>query len=230
MSLSEKELKYAVPQHSFPSVLLSLNSQLERDSSFESVYVHSLYFDTDNYDFAMEKAASDFYKNKVRVRFYSSKRDPYLSTPNEYYLELKSKEGSKRVKHRERIDCSNSSFFDIIKETNFITFINNKIKVIAPHLALNLKPQFFLSYKRERFTDTFSGSRIALDHDIIAKKWLYNNHHMINEYALEKNVLEVKGKSDQLPVNLNHLSYFDVRVDAFSKYYQCFIGLTGYDQ
>ena len=68
------------------------------DGQYSANIISSIYFDTVNHDFAMEKAASDYLKTKIRVRWYADSEGS--GEIGKCFLEVKRKIGSTRLKQR----------------------------------------------------------------------------------------------------------------------------------
>lgn len=228
---AERELKYSVPNRSLGNVKQLLSSLCLKDCQHDTRYVHSLYFDSENFEFAMEKAASDYLKRKIRIRFYSKSDNILHHSGSPCYLEVKDKLGSTREKKRKVLDgvdnqiLSNGgmSFIDQLVEPELIS--------LGYRFTQKIRPAFFISYKRDRYTDLFTGARIALDYQIAAQVVPeYSMGLVRSNYSLKQNVLEIKSTAKALPHNLRLLSNLDVKKYAFSKYYLCYQGLSGYEQ
>lgn len=226
--MSERELKFIVARENAISVEAALAWSFLEDSEHPYNYVNSLYFDTDNFDFAMDKASSDYNKSKVRVRWYTSKRG---DVADKCFLEVKNKVGSTRNKSRQELNLDSNSFFDAVHSGTFNTLLRDHLCKNAPALLrLDLKPQFIVSYKRNRYFDKFSRSRIALDTDISSQVFKMNRQYIKSSTVLPNSVLEVKGNKNSLPYSLRHITKRNISKFAFSKYFLCFVDLTGYSQ
>jgi len=228
---AERELKFNVPDRSLGNLKQILYGLCTKDDLYETTFVHSLYFDTSDFDFAMEKAASDYLKSKIRIRFYSSSADPLVSLDSKCYFEVKNKIGSVRDKQRITLDIKSYQLFQEQGFKDIQSLVDAKINELGCDVPGKVSPAFFVSYRRSRFKDLFSGSRIALDSDIVARATPQNKLGLANrEFCLDMNVLEVKGTGKALPFNLRILTALDIKKFAFSKYYLCFQGLSNYQQ
>ena len=217
---AERELKYNVPNRSLGHVKQILAGLCKEDDSYQTTFVHSLYFDTSDFDFAMEKAASDYLKRKIRVRFYSSSGNPFDSSESTCYFEIKNKVGSVRDKHRVALDDTFLGFFQKQGLRGIEALADAKLNELGYHVPVKVRPVFFISYRRSRFKDLFSGARIAVDSDIVARSIPQNSLGLVHsEYSLNKSVLEVKGTGKVLPYNLRLLAALDIQKFAFSKFF-----------
>lgn len=228
-----RELKFTLPRKAKSSLLASLGFKCTSDKEHASNTIHSLYFDTDDYLLAMEKASSDYCKTKVRIRWYTTKDKPHA---DKCWLEIKHKLGSTRNKIRVVINQPPESIINELRKGNnsrqsIATLIKTKIHEHCPKLVeLKLKPVFCVSYNRHRFYDPFSASRIACDSDISAEAFQDKASLCSSRVSLDQIILEVKGSEETLPTVLRSFSHQGLKKAAFSKYYECFVKLTGYEQ
>lgn len=218
----ESELKFSYNKEFNRQVIQKLNVICLKDKEFSKNQVNSIYFDTPGQDLLMEKASSDFLKTKLRVRWYSE------NSQNLYFLELKHKIGSSRVKHRETISIEDKgNIFDYLNGSEFKKIKTKFINTHSPDLCgALLFPFILVSYDRERFIDKFNQYRISVDTNISAIS--INNKHKIK---LESSILEIKGKAlHSLPINLRQLMTYNLKKAAFSKYYESCVQLNHYIQ
>lgn len=226
--MSERELKFTFPNHAKNSLLNSLSSSCIKDGEYELNTVHSLYFDTHDFLFAMEKASSDYNKSKVRIRWYTSENSTEAS---QCHLEFKNKIGSTRRKIRIEIAKNPEELFIGLKSGTILDIIQKHIAQNCPELlALKLRPVFSISYNRHRFLEQFSDSRIACDTNILARPFNLDKSFIVGQARLDAVLLEVKGHEQELPKALRKLAHKGLKKAAFSKYYECFCLLTDYQQ
>ncbi len=140
-----------------------INAQLIRvckiDSQYQTTCVNSVYFDTPTWHFAMDKAASDYLKTKVRVRWYSTQANKNQAGPR--FLEIKHKIGSRRTKHRTKLSTEFDNFHDGHFTTIQLSQIREQVVAMEPTLQhYKLVPALYVSYHRQRFVEPFSNTRI----------------------------------------------------------------------
>jgi len=234
--MADRELKYVCSPWSDRLVLSSLESRCQWDSEYRSNHVNSIYFDTFNWAFADEKAASDYLKTKVRIRWYESGvsnsgdgvSDNDARSP--CYLEIKRKIGSTRQKARLKLGISSAELKARLDSSSGIADVRQQITNLAPDLGnTELIPRIHVRYLRHRYTEPGSGARIAFDSDITGTVVALAGAERFTA-RLQQSVLEVKGDEEDLPANLRFLHAPYLRKAAFSKYYECYCWLTRYEQ
>ena len=87
------------------------------------------------------------------------------------------------------------------------------------------RPVFVVSYRRSRFVDPRTGTRIALDQDIHAPRHALACPGADCCRTLPWAVIETKGSLAVLPPFLAPLVPMGLRPDAFSKYLHCYLSL-----
>lgn len=226
----ENELKFTFPNRTKASVLAQLKKRCAVDSRFPEGRVNSIYFDTREWDFAMDKASSDYLKCKVRVRWYEIENGQ--NSAQSIFLEIKQKVGKKRLKDREPIPIGSENISNSINSVLFRKQLRDFIAKSNPVLlGKELKPALKISYTRNRFIDEQSGARISLDSDIVATTVSIDS--LTPEYRkieLAEAVLEVKGELSFLPPTLRTLVVSGFKLAAYSKYYEAFLKLSEYSQ
>ena len=216
--------------HAAKRVLASLKNVCRPDLNFYHGRVNSIYFDTHDWVFAMEKASSDYLKSKVRIRWYNYTQQNQARTST-CFLELKRKIGSKREKVRKPFDVDPQNIAYLLKSPARIDAVQQFLHRYAPEFAgYDLKPKFRISYTRHRFVEPITNTRIALDTNIEAKIVSSDSEYHRSIIKLDRTVLEVKGHEDELPIALRYLDAPNIHKEAFSKYFLCFQALTHYEQ
>lgn len=216
----EYETKYVIPNNNAYQVIKWLRSTCEKDATYPEGTVSSIYYDTKDWKFISEKINSDFLKTKIRIRWYSD-----IDNEIQYddsFAEIKYKIGSQREKVRIKTPFSGKLLNTIDLENSMLLQIPGLLRGKGVHIRRNLHPIFHIRYKRLRFIDMYSGSRICLDYDISAPRV---NGYMIprmNPFKLNLTVFEVKGNIQNLPVSLKPLILFGCIKESFSKYQACY--------
>lgn len=231
MSKKESELKFTCEAYHSQFIQRGVESVCIADSNFQKNIVSSVYFDTDDWFFAMEKASSDFLKTKMRLRWYQDNEDPNLSAPTKCFLEFKRKIGSKRTKNRVEMPFSGNQVLESLQDVGYLALIQQCIAEHAPDLlGYSLEPKFVVRYSRNRYFEPFSNTRVSFDTNIrafsVGSSYAYLSSHIV----LDESVLEVKGNCDDLPIALRTFHAGNLKKAAFSKYYESFKLLTGYQQ
>ena len=211
----ERELKFTFPAARAHVVRRRLESTCRRDRDFPAAIVWTVYYDTPALVSLGEKINSDFLKRKIRVRWYSDV-DGRVSGPA--FVEAKARVGTRRLKTRERLPVRAEEVAQwSLQDARFLSFPS----LLRDHGVLRHEswlPVMRIRYRRDRFIEPLSQSRVSLDSDIAAVEVnprLFSNGDLS---PLPRAVLEVKGLGDRLPAALQPLLQFDLRKRSFSKF------------
>jgi hypothetical protein len=101
--------------------------------------------------------------------------------------------------------------------------------LLRPHGILHQEswiPLMLLRYRRDRFLEPISRSRISLDTDIVAVAVNRRALSAIDHSPLGTAVLEVKGSGDRLPPALQPMLALGFRKRAFSKFLAVYAHMT----
>jgi len=231
MGIKESELKFVCAGHFLPIIQQGVESVCQADDSFQENQINSVYFDTHDWLFAMEKASSDFLKTKIRLRWYRSTRKEDANKASPCFLEFKNKIGSKREKARIEMPFTGEQVLDSIQSNEVQDLIDSHIQHHVPLFANHqISPKFIVQYKRNRYFEPFTRTRISLDREIQGHSVDNSAIFSASSTKLDDLVLEVKGDCEDLPVPLRRVGNGMLKKAAFSKYYECFKLLSGYDQ
>ena len=231
MEKQESELKFTFESSVAASIKYGVESVCIADEAFSENVISSVYFDTSDWVFAMDKASSDYLKTKVRLRWYRDERANRESTSSKCFLEFKRKIGSKRTKKRVLMPFDGEEAISRLQEGGCMDMIRGHISENAPDLVgFFIEPKFVVRYKRSRYYEPFSDTRISFDTDIHAFSVGRNFAQFSADIILNESVLEVKGVCDDMPQALRSFHAGRLRKAAFSKYYESFKLLTGYEQ
>jgi hypothetical protein len=83
-----------------------------------------------------------------------------------------------------------------------------------------------IRYRRDRFVDPLTQSRVSLDAEIVAISANRRYVPRIDPSPLTTAVLEVKGASEQLPATLRSLLPLGIRKSSFSKLHMLYAHVT----
>jgi len=213
------ELKYITFNHHAPFLVKYLSATCPKDSEFSAGIISSIYFDTHQLFAANEKVNSDFFKSKVRLRWYQTIDNGEFSEKS--YLEIKMKIGARREKirheyHRSGKEMSETDFSKI----NLIDILKDMDQDVLSDYFSYI-PIIQINYKRYRFIDPLTQSRICIDHDINISRVNQNIFNPISNNQLKYCVFECKGPQEVLPSSLSYLRKYGLQKNAFSKYYHC---------
>ncbi len=175
--------------------------------------VTSCYYDTLQMDEYFASFDGDFEKNKVRLRWYDSVPSGGEAVA---FVELKSKQGMETVKQRAALAVparalAHGDFAAALpRET-----LTRLLLSFGYRPPLDLQPVAVVTYHRYRFVERHSQMTLSLDSDVRA--WLADGQHW-PAVTLEGAVLELKGRTFELPSVLRGLGRFGRVWSAFSKY------------
>ncbi len=191
------------------------------DIEYPQEQINSLYFDTAALDQHTKSLSGDFRKDKVRIRWYHEAEPEGGMCP--VFLELKTREGFASYKQRLRLlvpaqNLRLARLGDGIVPKTLLADTIAKFGYIPPE---PLQPVIRICYWRYRFREILTGARVSLDchirSTIIARGLGYRG----SEVELSGGVIEVKGRSMELPATLKHLKLLDIDWSRFSKYSTC---------
>ncbi len=221
----EHELKFRLPSRHSHAALTYLSSLCRRDPKYPSNVVSSIYYDTPGLDLLGEKSESHHFKIKVRLRWYQDAAGNAASEAS--FLELKYRYGSRRKKLR--VQAPLAARWLAGTRLDHPSLRDAPLLLASLQLAppRGLHPMLVVRYRRHRFVDPPSGSRICLDTDVRPTRVNARRVHRRNPAPLADAVLEVKNPNGELPGRLGPLLRTGVRLDSFSKYGACFESVLG---
>jgi hypothetical protein len=181
-------------------LLLWLRSLCQVDRQFPAAIVHSIYFDTRDWQLLRDKVESNFIKLKVRLRWYS---DPTTGTSSQSaFLEVKRRVGSQREKRRLLFPFSGPE----LSRHGCNLEVGRVVQELLPQLGMTLPrglfPAFEVRYHRRRFVDPVTQSRMCVDSDICVPIVYPTRAHDILHLPLDRVVMELKGPTAELPRHL----------------------------
>ena len=216
----ESELKFIVANNELPPALNIIKALCKKDEEHPIAIISSIYYDTLSFDSLNEKINSDYYKSKIRLRWYQDYKTKNFSKLA--YAEAKFRIGAKREKYRTPSTLKpqnlNSMSLDNPSLNTTVTALREKGILINKPIF----PTLLIQYTRQRFIDPVSGSRISIDNQIKTSRWNTTMLPSASIANLQNTVIEVKGNETQLPTSLQILTQFGVRKSSFSKYLSCY--------
>jgi hypothetical protein len=211
----ERELKFIVPGSRSELARRWLELICTRDLQFPAAVVWTIYYDTPGLSSLGEKINSDYLKRKIRVRWYS---DLEGRAAGPAFIEAKVRVGNRRSKVRARLPVSADELAEWdLQDPRLRAF---------PALLWNegiltdglWQPVLLVRYRRDRFIEPVSRSRVSLDTDIAGVAANPTLLSAVDHTSIALAVLEVKGDSDQLPQALRPLLQLGWRKSSFSKF------------
>jgi len=150
--------------------------------------------------------------------------DPNNSTPDRNaYLEIKRKRNGGRMKERREVSVDPSTLRgDVLADQHKRVALRALLESEVPDYAggADLRPVVLITYRRRRFIDPSTGSRISIDTDITCVS--INDAVLLGHapVCLGNGVLEVKGITRSRPLVLEPIGSA-LAESAFSKYTRC---------
>jgi hypothetical protein len=216
----ERELKFTAPVSALAALRVSVASACRSDADFPHGIVWSLYFDTIGLQFLREKIDSDYFKTKVRVRWYADPDTPRSGGPA--VIEIKRRQGDRRQKDRIPLGVSGTDLLMSEFAHAALLDLAGRLRADGVHLPVPLVPIMTIRYERHRFIEPASGSRVALDSDIRVVAVNPRALRPARPTSLPLGVLEVKGPGTSLPPALHSTTALGARRRSFSKYWACY--------
>lgn len=191
-----------------------------RDGEFPSELINSLYFDTADLEQHNDSLSGNLVKNKVRIRWYGE--DKHIREKEAIFIELKSRRGFSSTKQRLKLEVPSENLrlprlgHGIIPRS-FLMDTLARFGYFPPPIL----PVIKISYWRYRFRELLSGQHVALDTNIRSTMILPGEGNGEKELELPGSVIEIKGRSIELPLSLKYLGVLDIDWSRFSKYSTC---------
>ena len=196
-----------------------LSSLCQPDCKFPRANVHSIYFDTRDWKLLGDKLDSNFIKLKVRLRWYSNPENG--NCDRAVFLEIKRRVGSQREKRRLLFPLPAHELIQRGCDSEVERLVHALLPILGFTLPRGLFGAFQVRYHRYRFLDPTTCSRISVDSEIVAPAVYRSRASRIFKPPMDRVVLEVKGSSVDLPVNLRRLARIGIRKSSFSKFANC---------
>ena len=215
----QRELKYVFSNHRARIFRDWLDVRCRPDPQFAAGRIFSVYFDTPGSTLLDEKINSDYLKTKVRLRWYG---DWTSGRPaGNVFLEVKRRFGSTRKKFRQLLDWPAAEAAGRELSDPRLLEVNRLVAAAGFCFSGPLRPVVGIEYRRRRYLEPATGTRICLDHDIAA----FRTHPALGPAGrrppIADGVFEVKGTVERLPDTLAPLIALGCRRQSFSKFQRC---------
>lgn len=190
-------------------------------SEYPSEQINSLYFDTADLDQYERSASGDFQKDKVRIRWYGE--DKNLNRMQTIFLELKSRRGFTSTKQRLKLQvpAENLALDNLGKGIVPRTLLMETLVRFGYFPPEILLPVIKISYWRYRFSEIMTEQRLSLDCHIHSTMIIPGSGNGERELELPGAVIEIKGRTMELPATLRRARMLDMDWTRFSKYSAC---------
>lgn len=217
MGSLQRELKYVFPNDRAGILREWLGLRCAVDPGFPAGRVAGIYFDAPDGRYLGEKINSDYLKTKIRLRWYG---DWSTGMPQGFaFLEVKQRTGSTRQKARRALDWRAEELEKMRPGDSRFAAISGWVAEMGFRASSDLTPMVCLEYRRSRYVEPITGTRICLDQDI-APIWMRGTGP-IRRTPIGEGVFEVKGTVDRLPASLLPMIEMGCRLQSFSKYERC---------
>lgn len=212
----ERELKFVLPAARGLLARSLVETVCRPDPEYPAATLSTIYFDTADLRLLGEKVDSDYLKTKVRLRWYApiGGEDDLARA----FLEIKLRIGDRRQKVRVRTPLTAAILKDLSFDRPEFDEVLELARPFGIPLPGRLLPVLLIRYDRYRFVEPMSSSRISIDMNIGAPR---GHHRLVRDAApvmLQHAVVEVKGRSTELPRVLHPLIRAGARRGSSSKY------------
>lgn len=215
------ERKFYIAPQKVESAYGLLRVLCRPDRAYPAEQINSLYFDTDGFDQYERSLAGDFIKNKVRLRWYGAGAEQNMMQT--IFVELKSREGFASTKQRLEMRVPVKKLYPAYIREGIVpkTLLCDTLARFGYFPLEPIYPIVRISYWRYRFREILTGISLALDCRIRSTMAVNNAGNGERELELSGAVLEIKGKSMEIPVSLRQLKLLEIDWSRFSKYSAC---------
>jgi hypothetical protein len=214
-SAGERELKFTLPAALAHLARRRLESACRRDPEFPAAVVWTIYYDTPALASLGEKVNSDYLKRKIRVRWYSD-LEGCASGPA--FVEAKFRMGTRRSKVRARLPYPADEIAGWDLQDPRLLSVPLLLREQGVLHQASWQPMMLIRYRRDRFIEPLTDSRVSLDADISGAAANPRFLSAPNLSPLATAVLEVKGDGDELPAALRPLLALGMHKRSFSKF------------
>ena len=181
---------------------------------FNKRRINSIYYDTKNYQFAIDNLEGLSNRQKIRIRYYGLLDE--FSSPR---LEIKTKlggVGKKEIFDLNKYELYNDNFS--LNQLYKLNLVNRKVL----YFLVAIEPKVIVTYQRKYFLSSCERFRLTLDSDISFKKFNINSSYInLNEnnfYSFSKKILELKYELKNEPFASQTFKNIPSRISSFSKY------------
>lgn len=210
------EMKYLLTRGQKEAVLAAMEPYMEMDAYGRST-IRNIYYDTDNYRLARRSGEQPVYKEKLRVRSYST-----AGPEDPVFVELKKK--YQGVVYKRRTHMPERDAREYLAGRRAAPQENQITEEIGYFLQFyaGLAPRVFLSYEREAYkTKMDDGFRVTFDENILWRETDLSLQKGIYGTSILKRgqtLMEIKTPGSIPLWMVEVLSGEGIRKTSFSKY------------
>jgi hypothetical protein len=211
----ERELKFVLPSSRADVAARLLQTLCTPDAQYPDADVWTVYYDSRDFESLDEKLNSDYLKTKIRLRWYAP---PGNTGQGPVFLEAKQRVGNRRDKIRVRLSVAAETLVGLRLDDPAFRLAPEPLAANGILLGPDWQPMLALRYRRRRFVDVLTGTRVSLDSEITATA--VNPRYLFARKLgpLRVAVVEVKGSAEVLPGVLRPLLALGLRKESLSKY------------
>lgn len=219
------EFKYLLDKKTAEEIKKDIKHFLIPDPYIEEnqgYWIHSLYFDNQNFSCFREKMDGLFFRKKIRYRLYGKKKDSAI------FLEIKRKRGDIVLKDRMVIEREK---IPLLLENSLDYFLETEKKATDYELLKEyysfkwqraLAPVILISYFRQAFLSPYQDLRLTFDRKITSnqvKEFSFEEDSDLAKEILDNLVVFELKFTGSLPYWLYHLiKKYNLRREPVSKY------------
>ena len=188
---------------------------------YPSEQINSLYLDTPDLSQHETSESGDYCKDKVRIRWYGESSK--LRGMQPIYLELKSRRGFAGTKQRLRLEVPVETLMpdNLCRGILPWTLVADALARFGYFPSDILLPIAAVSYWRYRFCEIVTGQRVSLDCRIRSTMMMPGLGIGEDDLELVGGVVEIKGRTMELPRALRYARILHADWTRFSKYSAC---------
>ena len=215
------ERKFYLTSDAIPFAAHLLAHCCPPDPRYPRGRIHSVYYDTADLEHYQESEDGCRTRKKVRLRWYNDAPASTADVP--VFVELKSRNGFAGRKQRKQDAAAPHRLTHAALRDGLLPYAR-LLQTLAefdysPRTMLH--PTLLISYQRLRFVEPLTGSRVSLDWNIystLLAPALSRGEHPLR---MDGGVIELKGRSEDLPETLRSLRLLDTDWSRYSKYATC---------
>lgn len=221
LSESERfERKFYLPTSAIPLAAHLLAHCCPADRRYRRGTIHSMYYDTADLEHFDESEQGCRTRKKIRIRWYDT---PSSASEAPVFVELKSRNGFSGSKQRKEYAVSSERLNGSVLREEILPY-GRLVETLAEFdytPQTMLQPTLLITYERLRFVEPMTGSRVSLDWNICSTLVSPTMDRGERSLRMEGGVVEVKGRSEELPETLRSLRILETDWSRYSKYATC---------
>ncbi len=213
------ERKFYLPASTIPFAAHLLAHYCPEDSQYPRGTIHSVYYDTPDLEYFNDSQEGNHGRVKVRIRWYDFPQTGLAPV----FLEVKSKRGYAGSKKRKTISVSSERLGNPTSSQGILPYpaVMHGLAELGYSPPDLLQPLILISYRRLRFVERMTCSRVSLDWDIRSMLIDPKAGRREGSIGMEGGVIEIKGQSSEIPATLQSIRDLGTDWSRYSKYASC---------